>query len=606
MNHLICPLCSIGQYNDPFALKRSITNVLIKKIKCPTCGDVCLGLQALATHISSHTLDIIPGCLSKQKVESIKYNSRSESNELVKDFERHCQIIENFKAREKEINQVEIKNDLAYSIQADYLKKCQYLLPINDDEDFLKLQAELHFENVVDKNRLSEYSSKNPLLLYTEIEEIEESQKYSLPTSTNDFMPPQQPDISKVSEFPHYGDKILPISFNNQANPGHPLDKPMSDCLANISPYPNQSFETNRLTIAKPQSEGLNKIVNAPQDFGKQFKSKPERLNSNGNTISDQFTALHPLPYGLQTTASASQGSNFFDNKSNHKMLMTEHNTTFQERSTNTNYSSLADRHINLDASRVPISKGLRNLQTPLSIEKHTNLQGSDPNFPENKNCLRFSTVEIPEKAYTNHKRDESTTSEQKCNECRVKFENPEVLLIHKALCHTKGTKCKICKWHCNTNEELLGHFEREHPEKKHICVRCGNAYKTRGSLIVHLKVIHQVKEHTSSDILSSKDVRSHGQIKPWECDSCHKKFTTKYFLKKHKRLHTGEAPFKCTQCERSFTFQQSFHKHLLYHTNEKPHVCTHCGRAFREISTLHNHERIHTGEKPFACETCG
>lgn len=30
-------------------------------------------------------------------------------------------------------------------------------------------------------------------------------------------------------------------------------------------------------------------------------------------------------------------------------------------------------------------------------------------------------------------------------------------------------------------------------------------------------------------------------QSKSWICDVCTKSFTTKYFLKKHKRLHTGE-----------------------------------------------------------------
>lgn len=82
--------------------------------------------------------------------------------------------------------------------------------------------------------------------------------------------------------------------------------------------------------------------------------------------------------------------------------------------------------------------------------------------------------------------------------------------------------------------------------------------------------------------------------------------FTTKYFLKKHKRLHSGEMPYKCNICSKTFTFQQSYHKHRLYHKDDKPHTCTTCGRSFKELSTLHNHERIHTGEKPFACETCG
>ncbi|KAM7363759.1 uncharacterized protein ACRADG_000544 [Cochliomyia hominivorax] len=93
---------------------------------------------------------------------------------------------------------------------------------------------------------------------------------------------------------------------------------------------------------------------------------------------------------------------------------------------------------------------------------------------------------------------------------------------------------------------------------------------------------------------------------KIWECDVCSKAFTTKYFLKKHKRLHTGEMPYTCELCARTFTFQQSYHKHLLYHSDEKPHVCSTCGRAFKELSTLHNHERIHSGEKPFKCEVCG
>lgn len=93
---------------------------------------------------------------------------------------------------------------------------------------------------------------------------------------------------------------------------------------------------------------------------------------------------------------------------------------------------------------------------------------------------------------------------------------------------------------------------------------------------------------------------------KQWECDTCSKMFTTKYFLKKHKRLHSGEMPYKCKICDKSFTFQQSYHKHRFYHKDEKPYNCATCGRSFKELSTLHNHERIHTGEKPFACETCG
>ncbi|KAK7070459.1 hypothetical protein SK128_002723 [Halocaridina rubra] len=121
-----------------------------------------------------------------------------------------------------------------------------------------------------------------------------------------------------------------------------------------------------------------------------------------------------------------------------------------------------------------------------------------------------------------------------------------------------------------------------------------------------------QIKHQRASAAISvaacitRKDSNGKMDAKQWECDVCKKSFTTKYFLKKHKRLHTGETPYACAECGKTFTFQQSYHKHILYHSDDKPHQCSFCGRAFKEMSTLHNHVRIHTGEKPFVCETCG
>ncbi|EDV94836.1 zinc finger protein 2 [Drosophila grimshawi] len=117
---------------------------------------------------------------------------------------------------------------------------------------------------------------------------------------------------------------------------------------------------------------------------------------------------------------------------------------------------------------------------------------------------------------------------------------------------------------------------------------------------------ICMLKQDTTSAAESANSSEYGSTPKNWECDVCTKLFTTKYFLKKHKRLHTGEMPYTCQYCARTFTFQQSYHKHLLYHSEVKPHACGICGRAFKELSTLHNHQRIHSGEKPFKCEVCG
>ncbi|KAG8034612.1 hypothetical protein G9C98_007688 [Cotesia typhae] len=165
---------------------------------------------------------------------------------------------------------------------------------------------------------------------------------------------------------------------------------------------------------------------------------------------------------------------------------------------------------------------------------------------------------------------------------------------------------------------------------KNYPCHLCHKIFKMRGSLMVHMRVAHTginlgslSKDKDSSqgccengfncptcgkNFRKEQHVTQHlktHEAKQWECDVCSKMFTTKYFLKKHKRLHSGEMPYKCNICNKTFTFQQSYHKHRLYHKDDKPHTCTTCGRSFKELSTLHNHERIHTGEKPFACETC-
>ncbi|XP_069701945.1 uncharacterized protein [Periplaneta americana] len=219
-----------------------------------------------------------------------------------------------------------------------------------------------------------------------------------------------------------------------------------------------------------------------------------------------------------------------------------------------------------------------------------------------------------------------------RCNICGFAFDDPSILMIHHQLVHSVSSDINTLS-HVTKTVNGSKHVRTSDEKHQFSCHLCSKVFKMRGSLMVHLRVVHPNSTATEKSLLGRTDSDSHAEErkfschlcsklfkkeqhltqhlkthegKQWECDVCCKLFTTKYFLKKHKRLHTGETPYSCDTCGKTFTFQQSYHKHLLYHSDDKPHVCTECDRAFKELSTLHNHQRIHTGEKPFACETCG
>ncbi|XP_031833594.1 uncharacterized protein LOC116427416 [Nomia melanderi] len=327
------------------------------------------------------------------------------------------------------------------------------------------------------------------------------------------------------------------------------------------------------------------------------------------------------------------------------------------------NYTTNNIKQVNMVQNR--IQREHENIQT---FKQWTGNQHCEPKTDENISTLKRSRAEIKEacntntfpvtsttticanvlEKYNNEKNEQdnsSTTSDG--NQTEI-LKNGEILSqlkqVKPLITKEKTERCNICGFHFPDYNILLLHKQLVHmmnekdlnviPEsflKSYSCHLCSKIFKMRGSLMVHMRVAHMgynlgsLAKGGQVELIFNENkyncptcgktfkkeqhviqhLKTH-EAKQWECDVCSKMFTTKYFLKKHKRLHSGEMPYKCNICNKTFTFQQSYHKHRLYHKDDKPHTCTTCGRSFKELSTLHNHERIHTGEKPFACETCG
>ncbi|VVC87996.1 unnamed protein product [Leptidea sinapis] len=127
-----------------------------------------------------------------------------------------------------------------------------------------------------------------------------------------------------------------------------------------------------------------------------------------------------------------------------------------------------------------------------------------------------------------------------KCSVCGVLFINEEILKMHNSLIHNieEKVECNAARYNC------------------HLCTK---SFKMRGSLMVHLRVAHygftaknknetkfQNDQSNDCEITNSNENDKapefilRNDVKQWQCDICNKFFTTKYFLKKHKRLHTG------------------------------------------------------------------
>ncbi|CRK96946.1 CLUMA_CG010337, isoform A [Clunio marinus] len=143
-----------------------------------------------------------------------------------------------------------------------------------------------------------------------------------------------------------------------------------------------------------------------------------------------------------------------------------------------------------------------------------------------------------------------------------------------------ESTKARAARIRRNQIEKQL-----EQP-KVHICEICGNSYKYRHALEVHM--------------------RRHRGDKPHKCEYCERCFVIRFELKRHMRTHTGQKPYGCRYCERKFSDFGSRIKHERSHTGERPYICQTCGKTFAYSHVLSGHMLTHTGEKRHQCQTCG
>lgn len=172
-----------------------------------------------------------------------------------------------------------------------------------------------------------------------------------------------------------------------------------------------------------------------------------------------------------------------------------------------------------------------------------------------------------------------------------------------------------------SNDETTLGDNEdgTEHPSKKskknpERCCRCRIKLCTMKDIIEHSKEVHLAKRCTDPKKMSAK---------PFECDLCFKRYTTKKALWQHKSLLFVKNKFQCDECEQSFRLERTLlqhkdsHKNVVQPYSRRKDQLPRCCACFEQFDT-DEHLKIHADQshprestsvedltKPFACDLC-
>ncbi|XP_074545605.1 zinc finger and BTB domain-containing protein 41 [Halichoeres trimaculatus] len=166
-----------------------------------------------------------------------------------------------------------------------------------------------------------------------------------------------------------------------------------------------------------------------------------------------------------------------------------------------------------------------------------------------------------------------------------------------------KTLKCPKCDKTFDRAGKYESHTRVHTGEKPFQCDICLQRYSTKSNLTVHKK------KHASDAPFQKKEHK---------CPFCSKLHASKKTLAKHvRRFHPDHIQefltkrkrksegWKCAICLKIFSRRPHLQEHMILHTQDRPFKCSFCDEYFKSrFARLKHQEKYHLG--PFPCEICG
>lgn len=178
-----------------------------------------------------------------------------------------------------------------------------------------------------------------------------------------------------------------------------------------------------------------------------------------------------------------------------------------------------------------------------------------------------------------------------------------------------KQHKCPSCEYIAPSPSRLIRHIRKHIGEKPFACDCCSKRYTTKKSLRSHSKL--HVDQYLFTCAICWRGLKhcdekveheASCKIRRYECYLCHYSIMDKTHLKRHMGTHTGEKPFQCKCCSKKFIQKNNLKQHMKNHSNRHftPYhfQCLVCARKFIKQNEKDQHEAT-CQRRRYECYLC-